>query len=493
MDAHVSPSPSSSPPGAITATATATAGDEGDGATRSKEKERTVAAIENDTIARLHYRRSKIPGGGFAELECLVPLDSAVYVSIHDPLRAPAFRPRPAKPLPDWMRFLPPPPPERNCRDPDHDRGEEEARPRSILDAHFPPASSFARPGGGIPAPSPSVSSSPLPSSRVHELERNEPMATEIPSPRLPHPHRAPPPSAAAAATRSPVPATHPPSQPRPPSRESISSCSSENLGSAESIIECHGGDRSVSSPVLRFPVSVSASTSLPPPYQRSSVVVDEPVKRPLPQLTQLRGEAEGSCSGCGAAGAGAGTSGTNPPNHVNVIKVKRETRTISQPITEGKAKSVAWDETVQGGDSESEIGRSASGSGSASSCDDYRCMPLRLRDQEREREREREREHAGLRRAPSPLTPPRRRPSPISAVWRRVVGPRTPTPPQAQAKESFVDLCYADDKPGPEPEPRARVVNTASMAVAGRRRGKEVAGAGIKARACSKCGNVSD
>ncbi|KAJ8111329.1 hypothetical protein ONZ43_g5647 [Nemania bipapillata] len=86
---------------------------------------------ETQTIAKLHYRRSKDPK--FAELECVVPLDSAIYVSILDPMNSPAFRPCPAKPLPEWMQLLP----GRNCRD--------EERPRSILDAHFPPAAAFLR------------------------------------------------------------------------------------------------------------------------------------------------------------------------------------------------------------------------------------------------------------------------------------------------------------------------------------------------------------
>ncbi|KAI1158903.1 hypothetical protein F5B18DRAFT_667341 [Nemania serpens] len=387
---------------------------------------------ENETIARLHYRRSKNPR--FAELECVVPLDSAVYVSIHDPLHAPAFRPCPAKPLPDWMRLLP----ERSCRD--------EARPRSILDAHFPPASSVARPGGGSPCP--------CPSPRVEELGRDERTGTGTGTEMLcPRAHPLP------SAIRSLFPINSPPPQLQPQNRqrpttsyESISSQSSERLGSAESIGE---NDRSASPPIFRFPASAS-----PPPYKRLSAVVDEPVKQPSPRLTRLAGEARDEFS------SGAGATGTKPSNNLNADKVKRETRPSSQLVLEGKMKSVAWDKNVARGESES-----GSGSASAreSSCDDDRCI-LRLREHERE--------HMGLRRAQSPQTPPKRRQSPLSAVWNRVVRPRTPP---AQSKE-FIEL-HSVEKPA-----TARMA-VASMAVPGRRRGKEVG----CARACSKCGNVSD
>ncbi|KAI1434357.1 hypothetical protein GGR50DRAFT_407683 [Xylaria sp. CBS 124048] len=78
-----------------------------------------------DTLAKLHYRRSRDPR--FAELECLVPLDSSIYVAIADPLNTPAFRPHLAKPIPAWMQHH-------------HHHPCVEPRPRSILDAHFPPA-----------------------------------------------------------------------------------------------------------------------------------------------------------------------------------------------------------------------------------------------------------------------------------------------------------------------------------------------------------------
>lgn len=393
----------------------------------------------DETIARLHYRRSRDPR--FAELECLVPLDSAVYVSIHDPLHAPAFRPCPAKPLPDWMRLLP----ERNCRD-----RREETRPRSILDAHFPPASSFARHGGGSP--------SLPPSPRVDELERNERTGSDMICPL-----------SSPSAARSLIPVTSPTPQSQnlgqATSCESISLHSSDHLDSAGSIGE---NDRSTPPSIFRFPALAS-----PPPYKRPSAVDDEPVKRSSPRLSRIQGE------GGDGFGIGAGATGSRPPSISEATSVNKEARPASQSMSEGKAKTVAWDETVARGESESESGSESactctSASARESSCDDYRCMPLRLREQERE--------HMGLpplRRTPSPLTPPQRRQSPLSSVWHRVVRPRTPP---AQSKE-FLDLRSADKKP------ETTRSALASMAVPGRRRGKEVGGV----RVCSKCGNVSD
>lgn len=418
--------PAPSPPGVRPVISPPATIARGEGEKRARARKKVVG--EDETIARLHYRRSKNPG--FAELECVVPLDSAVYVSIHDPLNAPAFRPCPAKPLPDWMRLLP----ERNCRD-----RRDEARPRSILDAHFPPASSFARPGSG----------SPSLSSRVEELGRDEQPGTGKLCP-------CPPPSAVRSLSPANSPMSRPQNRQGPTSCESISARSSERLGSAESIGE---NDRSASPPIFRFPASVS-----PPPYKRPSAVVDEPVKRPSPRLARLQEEAGHEF------GSGAGAASTKPLINPHADKVNRETRPISQSISEGKAKSVAWDKSVARGESESGSS-SASASTRESSCDDYGCNMLRLREHEREQ--------IGLRRAQSPQTPPKRRPSPLSAVWSRFVRPRTPP---AQSKEFLHLYNTAADKPGTK-------MAVASMAVPGRRRGKEIGGA----RACSKCGNVSD
>ncbi|KAI1102974.1 hypothetical protein F4804DRAFT_353271 [Jackrogersella minutella] len=62
--------------------------------------------------------------------DCVVPLDSTIYVSVFDPIGRPAFKPSPTKPIPTWMQWLPS---QRGC----HRRNEP--RPRSLLDEYFPP------------------------------------------------------------------------------------------------------------------------------------------------------------------------------------------------------------------------------------------------------------------------------------------------------------------------------------------------------------------
>ncbi|KAI2463687.1 hypothetical protein F4781DRAFT_415796 [Annulohypoxylon bovei var. microspora] len=62
--------------------------------------------------------------------ECIVPLDSTIYISILDPIGEPAFKPSPTKPIPRWMQWLPS---QRNR----HRRNEP--RPYSLLDEYFPP------------------------------------------------------------------------------------------------------------------------------------------------------------------------------------------------------------------------------------------------------------------------------------------------------------------------------------------------------------------
>lgn len=65
----------------------------------------------------------------FGWSSCPVPLDSNIYVSLSDPLNAPAFKPSPTKPVPLWMTLL-----SQNW----YDVIPWEQRPNSILDAHFP-------------------------------------------------------------------------------------------------------------------------------------------------------------------------------------------------------------------------------------------------------------------------------------------------------------------------------------------------------------------
>ncbi|KAI0128729.1 hypothetical protein BJ170DRAFT_721465 [Xylariales sp. AK1849] len=58
----------------------------------------------------------------------LIPLESAVYVSILDPIGLPAFKPTLTKPIPRWMQQLP------SQR---HPQKQVQPRPRSVLDDHF--------------------------------------------------------------------------------------------------------------------------------------------------------------------------------------------------------------------------------------------------------------------------------------------------------------------------------------------------------------------
>ncbi|XXH04989.1 hypothetical protein Hte_011413 [Hypoxylon texense] len=64
--------------------------------------------------------------------DCVVPLDSTIYVSILDPIGEPAFKPSPTKPIPRWMQWLPS---QRKYSQ------QNEVQPRSILDEHFSPRS----------------------------------------------------------------------------------------------------------------------------------------------------------------------------------------------------------------------------------------------------------------------------------------------------------------------------------------------------------------
>ncbi|OTA59981.1 hypothetical protein K449DRAFT_466469 [Hypoxylon sp. EC38] len=70
--------------------------------------------------------------GGSADdgRDCVVPLDSTIYVSVLDPLGEPAFKPSPTKPIPKWMQWLPS----------QRDRSQRnEPQPQSILDKYYSP------------------------------------------------------------------------------------------------------------------------------------------------------------------------------------------------------------------------------------------------------------------------------------------------------------------------------------------------------------------
>jgi hypothetical protein len=69
---------------------------------------------------------------------CNVPPDSTIYVSIHDPLGLPAFKPSPTKPIPRWMQ----PPWMLNLPNQHQPSRAVEPRPCSILNEHFGDVSS---------------------------------------------------------------------------------------------------------------------------------------------------------------------------------------------------------------------------------------------------------------------------------------------------------------------------------------------------------------
>ncbi|XDG00766.1 hypothetical protein ABKA04_000381 [Annulohypoxylon sp. FPYF3050] len=88
------------------------------------------------TQGRTHFPR--LPGDGAMsgssdstdDGECIVPLDSTIYISIRDPIGEPAFKPSPTKPIPRWMQWLPS---QRNKH------RQDKPQPHSLLDEHFPP------------------------------------------------------------------------------------------------------------------------------------------------------------------------------------------------------------------------------------------------------------------------------------------------------------------------------------------------------------------
>ncbi|KAK8055886.1 hypothetical protein PG993_001113 [Apiospora rasikravindrae] len=92
---------------------------------------------EEPTSIRTRPRSKRInaadgaASGGSADSDqgdCVVPLDSTIYISILDPMGEPAFKPSPTKPIPKWMQQS----------SPQHRvQRQAEPRPVSILEDHF--------------------------------------------------------------------------------------------------------------------------------------------------------------------------------------------------------------------------------------------------------------------------------------------------------------------------------------------------------------------
>lgn len=89
---------------------------------------------------------------------------SPIYVCVHDPIGAPAFKASPTKPIPKWMQYLP------NQRRPPQEQPAR--RPRSILDPHFSPDSS-ASAGSDEDAEGASTRPPPVPPHNVPVLPRS--------------------------------------------------------------------------------------------------------------------------------------------------------------------------------------------------------------------------------------------------------------------------------------------------------------------------------
>ncbi|KAF2966326.1 hypothetical protein GQX73_g7272 [Xylaria multiplex] len=405
------------------------------------------------TIARLHYRRSTDPR--FAELECLVPQHAALYVSIFDPINAPAFKPSPAKPLPSWMQLLP-----RNQRDTGKDGCGRTWSPRSVLDIHFPPAEAFARPcsdGGSARADECGVKP-------ADELE-NEKNGSRNDSGNengmeIVRPHARLPPSSS------------------PPQGRNDSQFPDQVECDCGSDSDLQKGDRGRpdSPPDLAPPADefdseyeIEHGYGIPPltPYKRPAVVADEPLRRPSARRTasgsQERLDPKVMDGRHAVSAAVTGINANSNRSSVSTRKQGDQVRGIykSNMNGKGKGKSVAWDKTVEGGESDAS---------------DASCEQL-LREME---------SGGGVEKAED--CPPKRCPPPrAGAGWLRAQ-----TPP-AQSME-FLDIYQPGRDGGGEDAARGkglgreiRLLNP-SLALPGRRRA-EVGGA----KACPTCGNVSN
>ncbi|KAI0527744.1 hypothetical protein F5B22DRAFT_2419 [Xylaria bambusicola] len=362
----------------------------------SPNREGTGDEEDEDTLARLHYRRYRA-NPRFAKLECVVPVDAALYVSIFDPMGSPAFRPRPAKPLPKWMRLLPRTHElgrkndkegdclEKNCPDQDMEEVEEcYPSPRSVLDVHFPPASTFrARQlvDNGVRETPENPMNDIVRESAVNEKR----VGMTYPDARPPlrfaclTPPLMPPPRSGAI---SPSPGPAPILKPAPPRRsydreanESVNSDLSEELSQCQS----EGADEEMLNNDSRrysSPQSESGYIDIKPdptalrptqtPHKRPSIVSDEPLQQPSSRLggVGLRSAYAGiskdkeTSSIIEADNTGKTTPRRNSKS-LNPILQDNEQESARRKIggdkEKGKRKTVVWHDSVEGGETESE------------------------------------------------------------------------------------------------------------------------------------------
>ncbi|KAI0429958.1 hypothetical protein F5Y09DRAFT_356471 [Xylaria sp. FL1042] len=487
---------------------------------------------EGETLAKLHYRRSRDPR--FAQLDCLVPFDASLYVSIFDPINAPAFKPHPAKPLPKWMSLLPGRGRARRelksiSRQDDNayrEVGEEEEgqacwSPRSILDVHFPPAAAFAARRNTHQADpvkaSDIIAQTKEPTNERDGIRIGRGMDISHSRARLSGPFASSSPSPPMISS-SPPPLFQP--QHRMGEQRISESDNSQSTGHLlESDIEdshedSSYGSRRRSESVLSLDLGYTEGMKdlplLKAHYKRPSVVADEPLRRPSNGFrglgtyehldAKLKGDPNRDRDGdwekerCRAVSTSTASNANVHTNTTTNTNLNNPRKNKSNPILSSsaktKAKTVAWDSTVAGGESlgdesceqvptpgEKERGEQCAVSPRCSECPEY------------------------------PEYTPRRCPSPlaehVAAIWRRAV--RTGTPP-AQPKKfldlyrvgrggaDLVDVKKDDAEKDPVKEKgvkerEAKEVKTRfahpSLAVPGRRRGKEI---GV----CPTCGSRS-
>ncbi|KAI1422837.1 hypothetical protein F5Y12DRAFT_580460 [Xylaria sp. FL1777] len=433
----------------------------------------TVEGKEDETMARLHYRRSKDPR--FAKLECVVPSGAALYVSIFDPMNTPAFKPSPTKPLPEWMRLLPGGGRSQKKTSQQNNnprQKEDETRacwsPRSVLDVHFPPAVTLATRRTTPTADNIRTSKMGLQTSELtnHQNGNTDGMEVDYTRARRPLP--------LASSSSPPSPPISPSPFPYPPllamhhrsnlrkSDDSTSSQFSGHLheGGSEVSHENSSASRKSDSPLSDSGYPPQNSTSSKSPYKRPSIVADEPLQRPSSGLMGLCAYEHRDAKGRGdheerraiSISTANTTTNLNPHRH-------RKTDSMLQDNGKGKGKTVAWDKTVAGGES-----------GSDESCEQ------RPREKESQRQRAESPEYLP-KRCSSPLT------EQVAAVWHRLV--RAQMPP-AKSKE-FLDLYRADMSNTEEKEKKTRFAHP-SLAVPGRRREREIG----SLRTCPTCGNQS-
>ncbi|KAI1739800.1 hypothetical protein F4680DRAFT_448796 [Xylaria scruposa] len=370
------------------------------------------SVLPGDTIAKLHVRRSR-QDPRFAELEGVVPLDSSVQISIdsdhpfHTHTRAqacctPRHPPSPARrPLP-WLRS-------RNQAGEEKEKTEQQERPASVLDAHFLPC--CIKTSGW---------------SHVGEIFTDKPGSNEadIVLGVNFHVHRL---------TDSVGRDFH---VRRIPARDP------RGLGLGPEPADIESSDRTVLEE-FRLP---------PPPVERVPATTDEAPRQPSSRLAEEEND-DSSTTDTETSILDANANTKAGLNHDTAGPEKK---------SEGaKGKSVVWDPTVAGGETESDGSDITNSEGESSSHESY--------------EREPDADYYPPRKPPSQGGDPRKRGSLTSP-------PPTPTQPE----EYLESYATAADKKGQRD--KNDETRLASLAMPGRWRGRRI-GRG-RGAVCPRCGH---